>query len=125
MKRKLRKIVVLERGFLWNFRDKLLTEKVNNEFISRSILTVFPFENKKAKITVVFDTWNNLYTGNPLKQGKLNLNSPSVVSKIIEYLITNNIWLTEEKKPISIEGLEILSKIGYEIEFLKPNKIEA
>lgn len=125
MKSKLRKIVFLEKDYFWNFRDKLLTDKENNEFVSRSTLTVFPVENKKAKITVVFDTWDDLYTGNPLKQRKLNMNFPSVVSKTIEYLVSNKIWLTEEKKPISIEGLEILSKIGYEIEFLKPKKIEA
>lgn len=129
MKNKLRKIIVFDRTFFWNFKDKLIRKKETADFIAESILTIFPAENKKSKITVTFQTKDNLYTGNPLMVGTknaglagkvLNLNYPSIVSKIIEFLITNKIWSGENPKPASIEGLKILSELGYEIENLKP-----
>lgn len=131
MKNKLRKIAVLDKQFFCNFNNKILRESENKNRIAQSILTIFPIENKKSKITLTFETWEDLYTGNPLmigvreniSEGKIiNLNYPSIVSKIIEFLIINKIWSGENLKPINVEGLEILDKLGYKVEKLKPHR---
>lgn len=128
MKNKLRKIVVSNREFFWTFKDKLLRASKDKTFTSQSILTIFPVENKKSVITVTFETWHNLYTGNPLKTGvtadfsgvTINLHYPGIVGKIIDYLMTNKIWAGDNLKPASIDGMKILAELGYEIEKLKP-----
>jgi putative YpdA family bacillithiol system oxidoreductase len=129
VKNKLRKIVVLDRKFFWSFKDKILRKGENKTFTAQSTLTIFPIENKKLKITITFETWDDLYKGNSIKTGvkdndsegrTINLNYPSIVSKIIEFLITNKIWSGDNLKPINIEGLKILSELGYYIEKFKP-----
>jgi hypothetical protein len=113
----------------------VLTEKFvrssQNTFNALSRLTIF--SNATGRLVIIFKTRDHVYTGNPLKTGvlvankheiqqTLNLNHPSMIREIIEFLVNQNCWSLRERKQLILEdGLEILGQMGYQIAELRPN----
>jgi hypothetical protein len=130
MKNKVRTIVVMQKKLNWVLTQKS-TRSSQNTWIALSRLTIFSSE--KGQLVIIFKTRDHVYTGNPLKTGvlvtdqheiqqTLNLNQPSMIREIIEFLVNQKRWSFESHKHLILEdGLEILGQMGYQITELQPD----
>jgi hypothetical protein len=130
MKNRVRTIVVMQQKLNWVLTEKYVRSSQNTH-IALSRLTIF--SNKTGRLVIIFKTRDHIYAGNPLKTGvlitdkheiqqTLNLNHPSLIREIIEFLVNQNCWSLRERKQLILEdGLEILGQMGYQIAELRPN----
>jgi hypothetical protein len=131
MKNRLRSIVVMQKKLNWVLTEKYVHSS-QNTFIALSRLTIF--SKQTGRLVIIFKTRDHLYTGNPLKTGvlvtdkheiqrTLNLNHPSMIREIIEFLVNQHRWSFEQRNQLLLEnGLEMLGQMGYQVDELQPDK---
>jgi hypothetical protein len=127
MKNRLRAIVVMQEKLNWVLTEKYVHSS-QNTFIALSRLSIF--SNKTGRLVIIFKTRDHVYTGNPLKTGvlvtdkheiqrTLNLNHPSMIREIIEFLVNQHRWSFEQRNHLLLkDGLELLGQMGYQVDEL-------
>jgi Tat protein secretion system quality control protein TatD with DNase activity len=130
MKNKVRTIVVMQKKFNWVLASKSIRSS-QNTWNALSRLTIFSSE--KGQLVINFKTRDDGHMGKPLNTGilltetrapqhTLNLNHPSIIREIIEFLVNQKRWSFENRKHLTLEnGLEILAQMGYQIAELQPD----
>lgn len=98
--------------------------------LATSEITIFLEGFKQTPLKITFITWEDLYAGNPLNNGinliKLgtkkeefvNLNRPKYIRECILYGLKMG-W-NGQNKVESIDGLEILTSLGFDVSGLHP-----
>jgi len=124
----LRKITVEENVYLY----KSTTGFGLNSEIATFEITIFLKDFKQTPLKINFITWEDLYTGNPLNTGVnlirltakeeefVNLNRPKYIRECILYGL--KIGWNGKNKLESIDGLEILESLGYDVSSLHPKE---
>lgn len=124
----LRKITVEENVYLY----KCVTGFGLNTEIATFEITVFLENYKQTPLKINFTTWEDLYAGNPLKTGVkltklatkeeefVNLNRPKYSREFILYGLKMG-W-DGKNKVASIDGLEVLKSLGYDVSVLYPKE---
>lgn len=124
----LRKITVEEQVYLY----KTITGFGLNTAIATFEITIFLKDFKQTPLKINFTTWEDLYAGNPLNTGiKLtrlsnqeteivNLNRPKYIRECILYGLKMG-WNGKNKLE-SVDGLEILKSLGYDVSGLHPKE---
>lgn len=126
MKKKTRKIIVGEKEYSYVINQNY---KQNLSYISLKI-SLRGFKNLTC--TFLFCTWDDSNTGSPLLVGvalknketnnieNYNLHYPRIIRVFILYGLENG-WTGENIIEFQ-DGLEIISKMGYDVSWLKPEK---
>nr|WP_294787996.1 hypothetical protein [uncultured Flavobacterium sp.] len=125
---KLRKIIVEDNVYLY----KCITGLGLTTEIATFEITVFLQNYRQTPLKISFITWEDLYAGNPLNTGinltklvtkekeVVNLNRPKYIRECILYGF--RIGWNGKNKVESIDGLEILKSLGYDLTFLYPKE---
>ncbi|MBF4486733.1 hypothetical protein [Flavobacterium sp. CSZ] len=124
----LRKITVEEHFYLY----KTTCGFGLNTDIATFEITIFLKDFKQTPLKISFTTWEDLCDGNPLNTGikltrlsnqqteVINLNRPKYIRECILYGL-NNGWNGKNKLE-SVDGLEILESLGYDVSGLHPKE---
>ncbi|NOU70292.1 hypothetical protein GC098_02370 [Paenibacillus sp. LMG 31458] len=126
MKKKTRRIIVGEKEYLYLIKQEY---RQNSSNIS---LKIFLKGLKNLTCTFLFCTWDDPITGSPLLVGvdlknketnnteNYNLHYPRTIRDFILYGLENG-WTGENIIEFQ-DGLYIISEMGYDISWLKPEK---
>ncbi|MBH5316489.1 hypothetical protein I6N90_01550 [Paenibacillus sp. GSMTC-2017] len=126
MKKKTKKIVVEKKEYVYVINSKY--EYVQG--VSNITLSISLKEQKNVTCLFRICTWEDVIAGSPLLVGvsimnvttkeheKFNLHSPKIVRQFVLYGLENG-WDGSNRMEFK-DGLEIISRLGYDISWLKP-----
>lgn len=123
MKKKLRKIIIQEKTYLYSLKESLCKKQVGGNLYWKNTLRIYVENYRQTPLVVYFFAKDDYYMGNMLTKeivDGLNIHYPSVIQKIINYALTQENWQANNSGLTLHNGLSILQKLGYDISSINP-----
>lgn len=131
MKSKTRKITIESNTYIWSISNNIKHIAEIKQYVAEALFSAYYITNKRNPLRIAFTTWDDPVMGNPLYTGwkttryskeevVVNLNYPGIARELIN-AARNKGWSPEKdnNQMMIIDGLHLLTEIGYDIEGLR------